>query len=178
MERKKTVQKTHNLKLIQEEKWHLRERLSGEQLESAQKLLRKFEAEEERKKKLAEARNTLEAAVYEVKELLENEAFIEFSTEAERKVIQEQLAQKQEQVEESNTAEGYISLYKDFYQHVQKVKTRIVEERERELIKTRAYESLDDYASKYKKLETDNAWVTTEQKEPLLSLIESTRKQL
>lgn len=59
VERKKTVQKTYNLKLSQSEAWHLRERLTGPKLEQVQKLLHQFEIEEDRRKKLAESRNKL-----------------------------------------------------------------------------------------------------------------------
>lgn len=38
--------------------------------------------------------------------------------------------------------------------------------------------SLDDYMHKFFKLEKENSWVTVAEKEPLLTLIESTQKQL
>ena len=67
--------------------------MTEDQLEKSRDLLAKFDHNEEQKKKLAEAKNRLEAYLYSTRDLLDEELFAESGKEEEKEELKTMLTE-------------------------------------------------------------------------------------
>lgn len=90
-------------------------------------MLRSYEEAEENRKKLAESKNKLESLIYQGRDKLENEEFLEFSQASEIEKISEALKEKSDWLDETISKDHteYNSHYKSLNRPIERIEKRI-----------------------------------------------------
>jgi hypoxia up-regulated 1 len=128
-------------------------------------LFTRYESKEAVKRQLAESKNKLEALIYEIREKIETDDFAKYAQDSEKERLRTLLEEKGAWYEEtsSSIADDYFKEHKELNAPVEKIKKRMVEHREREDVRKRALELVEEYAKLATKVQKGKAWITDEE---------------
>mmetsp|Transcript_27865 Transcript_27865/g.24506 ORF Transcript_27865/g.24506 Transcript_27865/m.24506 type:complete len:399 (+) Transcript_27865:186-1382(+) len=137
--------------------------MTEEQITQSKGLLSKIDQYEEEKKKLSKAKNTLESFIYRSREILEDEQFIQMSSEEEREKLSTLATENDdwlysEEASKSRASE-FTKKFNEMNGIAEKVQKRIEENEKRPKAVEKAQKLLNDLPEKLNQLKEDKPWI-------------------
>lgn len=156
--------------------------MTEDELEKSRDLLTKFDHYEDQKKKLAEAKNKLEAFLYATRDYLEDESFSVSAREEEKENLKEMLELHTEWLytDEASTASHthFNKKFEDMNKIVSKIRNRLDERIKRPDLVKKAKDTLSSLKTKIGDLLNVKPWITEEARDKAINQVEEIKTWL